>query len=555
MSDPEAQATFPNTDQRLAFCHNTWRSRNGEQAKESMHGTTTMTEHLLITLGPTRAESVRSETFLERSFLVVPAVLVRSQVLHNNLGASFLPANEITDEWAGMWNGIPVLVGDHPNGEDGQAATGRVPEQWDARVVGWIFHARAEQESPGVRRLAAEVWLDEVRAEVVDGFQLILDQVRAGQTVELSTGFAAQLEPVEGVFMGEQYEIVMHPLGADHLVISSEFTGACGVRDGCGLGANSEENAMAEDKTAKNGDGEASGVKKILRRLTELFEAPTPAQCTDWWEQNAIRHFSRELTAWNLQNPTDQERMQFIRDSLQSQFGAADRDVIVADVYSEAQQVVFWVQTPLGPQPSGSEFFLATFEENDNGFTFGEPSKVRRMVRYEPVGNAAGAVPADDAGNTNPPKEDEAMADQEKNAAPGTDVAAQLAALTETVSKLAETVGQLQDGAKADPNPAIAGLKKTIAQMAERLEGMEGVTSAAVKERERERQHLVQELAGNFRVPFSEVELEGKPIEELRKLAEMSRTDYAGRGGPSGGSPSAESRFMEPVPYTKKGEK
>src|SRR5689334_10129424 len=97
----------------------------------------------------------RSEQFLGREFLVAPAVLVRSQVLHNNLGVMLLPSEDITEEWAKAWNGIPVLVGPHPT-ERGVHVSGRTPHLWNERCAGWIFNAKSVQESEGVRHLAGE---------------------------------------------------------------------------------------------------------------------------------------------------------------------------------------------------------------------------------------------------------------------------------------------------------------------------------------------------------------------------------------------------------------
>lgn len=182
---------------------------------------------------------VRRATWQGRPYLVVRAVLVRSQVLDNNLGSSYLPADEITDEWAEMWNGIPVLIGDHPQ-QRGENVSGRSPELWDARQVGFIFNAHAEWIGADVRRLTAEVWLDESRADVVQGFRDVLDAVQAGRAVELSTGFRTQPERSRGEFEGKTYELIMRPIGADHLVISTEMTGACSVADGCGLGVHAE---------------------------------------------------------------------------------------------------------------------------------------------------------------------------------------------------------------------------------------------------------------------------------------------------------------------------
>jgi len=334
-----------------------------------------------------RPALTRTEQFLGRTFRVVPAVLVRSQVLHNNLGWSFLPAEEITDDWAQEWNGIPVLVGPHPT-ERGQGTSGRSPELWDTRGVGWIFHARAEaeQESPGIRRLVAEVWLDEARADVVPGFKAILDRVKAGQLVELSTGFATQIEMAVGQFEGVQYEGILHPLNADHLVISTELTGACAVADGCGLGAN-ERCALQcvggccgrHQEEIMDAHPSSTGFKGLLSRVAELFAArQDPHPMTP--EEHAARGLAREMEVWNEMHPSDGERHQMLRDALQAKFGGQDRDVMVADVFSESREVIFWLSTPLGPMPKGAEFFHSNFTEGEGGaFTFTEPTRVRRL--------------------------------------------------------------------------------------------------------------------------------------------------------------------------------
>lgn len=185
----------------------------------------------------TSPNGTRRATWMGRAFVVVPAVLVRSQVLRNNLGASYLPADEFTDEWAEMWNGIPVLIGDHPRLR-GENVSARDPALWEERMVGWIFNAHAERTGPETARLIGEVWLDETRADVVPGFRDVLDVVHAGRVVELSTGFRTRTEHGAGQFDGEEYEQIMHPAAPDHLVVSTEMTGACSVEDGCGLGAN-----------------------------------------------------------------------------------------------------------------------------------------------------------------------------------------------------------------------------------------------------------------------------------------------------------------------------
>ena len=96
----------------------------------------------------------------------------------------------------------------------------------------------------------------------------------------------------------------------------------------------------------------------------------------------------------------------------------------------------------------------------------------------------------------------------------------------------------------------VMGLKKAVGQLAAQVEKQAGVAQQAIQERERERQSLIQSLAGNYRCAFNEAELEGKPIEDLRKLAEMvAAENFAGRGGPQGGGAGGEKQFVATKPY------
>lgn len=190
-------------------------------------------------------QSARTVEFMGRPFRVIPAVLVQSQVLVNNLGRMFLPAEYITDEWAHLWNGVPVIVGPHPS-INGEAVSGRTPAILDARGVGFIFNAFADTTANGVRRLRGEVWIDTARAEAVEELGRIFERLDEGGIVELSTGFQTTVENTGGMFNGEQYDQVLIPQTTDHLIITADLTGACSVAHGCGLGVQNVESSTEE---------------------------------------------------------------------------------------------------------------------------------------------------------------------------------------------------------------------------------------------------------------------------------------------------------------------
>jgi hypothetical protein len=183
--------------------------------------------------------AARTKTLMGKEYRVVPAVLLRSQVLNNNLGRTFVPAQYFTDVWAEMWNGVPVVTKNHPQAR-GQSISARQPGILEQYGAGQVFNA-AVRNVTGNPELTAQVWLDVDRADDVPELKEILKRLNNGETVELSTGFPVRVTAQTGVHNGEQYDAVLEPFGADHLAIFADKTGACSVSDGCGLGVNQSE--------------------------------------------------------------------------------------------------------------------------------------------------------------------------------------------------------------------------------------------------------------------------------------------------------------------------
>lgn len=504
----------------------------------------------------------RKVTFLGREFLVVPARLVRSQVLRNNLGASFLPPAVMTEEWASLWNGIPVLVGDHPQTR-GQPVSGRSPELWDARGAGWIFNASIAAEEGGIRALRGEVWIDLARVEHVAGLRVIVDRVMVGERVELSTGFPADIENTQGVFNGDAYEIVMHPQGADHLVISTEFTGACSVAHGCGLGVNKGQELPMEQSAAavpttpeKETSAEASTnttrgrLRGIFDRALDFLGGREDTQRA-WNESNIAMNVARDIALIQAAPTSDQERAAQLGDALQQKVGNSDKRVVVADIFGDASQVVFWFSTPFGPEPEGSQYYRVDYTASESGFTFSEPVRVQRRTVYESVANAgAGAAATTAQQTTNCGCHQEAtMQENEKQALVAEIAAAVNTSLAATLTPLTAQITAANTAA-ADASAKAVANETALTEIKTQL----GALSATVNaEREAERTGLVSELSANSRTPFTAAELEAKPLDELRKLATMAEipvASFSGRGGPrTAANAEREPAFAEPKPY------
>lgn len=187
-----------------------------------------MSEHLQIAAVP--EGKPRVEKAWGRDHSVFPAVLVRQQVLNNNLGRTFLPAEEI-EASVDAWNGIPVVIR-HPR-KGGSPISAREPDVLNERGVGHLFRARYEDGA-----LKADVFVDLERGRQVADASSVINAVESGNVGELSTGFGTNVEAESGEFEGSPYDVTLRGVAPDHLALLVDETGACSVRDGCGLGVN-----------------------------------------------------------------------------------------------------------------------------------------------------------------------------------------------------------------------------------------------------------------------------------------------------------------------------
>lgn len=291
----------------------------------------------------------RTETLMGRSYRVVPATLVRSQVLHNNIGACYLAAEDITPEWAEMANGAPVVI-DHPT-RNGKATSAREPEVLNERGVGALYRTRAQSGA-----LKAEVFLAEDLAGENDELAAILHRLDAGETVELSTGFPAVGEEVEGgVHNGESYELRLYPTGFDHLAVFADKVGACSTDDGCGLGVLNEDAEAA-----------ASG---LASRIWAHLRALVTEQQDDEWSLDDLRDA--------------------VHEALKIAFGADDRWVYIEELFEDS--VVYGIDEDGGERKLFRAPYAADPEAREA--TLGESVEVEKITEFVPVAeNESGAT-------------------------------------------------------------------------------------------------------------------------------------------------------------------
>ena len=182
---------------------------------------------------------MRTESVMGREYRILPAVLVQEQVLNNNIGAMYLPADEIAKS-ADAWNMVPVVVR-HPEVR-GMPVSARSPRVIDELGAGFLFNARAEGA-----KLKADVYIDTERLMGLAELGPFVGNAEAGNPGEVSTGFRFAGERRNGMFEGKAYNVVARDIVPDHLALLPDQTGACSVSDGCGLGVNAEGDSMTED--------------------------------------------------------------------------------------------------------------------------------------------------------------------------------------------------------------------------------------------------------------------------------------------------------------------
>ena len=546
----------------------------------------TVSERLLLIVAEAIGTS-RIATLMGDEFRVVPAVLVQSQVLNNNLGATFLPAEEITAEWAEEWNGAPVVVHEHPT-KRGVAVSAKDPEVLNSLGVGFVFNAKVD-EVEGVRRLKAEVWLKLARAQQVAELQEILDRLDQGNPVELSTGFPTFIEDVTGVHNGLAFNMVLRPRGVDHLAIFAESIGACSVDDGCGLGVNKKE----EDKNSEEGGSmdpvtTAAAPPAVATQEAEGGAAPQELSAFNRF----LSFFGFRRAAQNAES--DEDRRQLLLDALRNTFGGLGKWLWIEAVFSEDGYLVFDVENE---NPGGeSGLFRADFTiDAENKVTFADPVPVRRRTVFEPVANEQAA----DTGNRGEQGENmnrenmiaalasagplprveleklndcalKALHDAQATAATGEGAGgsgtAGNAAGAPAPAAAPATAAAPAPAAQADTTPApavgdaalkaltdsINSLRQEVSGLKTQVEQQQEVLRPAAEERAQQRTELVQELSGNNRVlaVYSKESLEAMGFDELNRVRSLVRGEsYAGRGGPRTTVGNREPQYAEPIPY------
>lgn len=194
-----------------------------------------------ITINVTPGAKTRIETLEGREHVVVPAVMMVEGVHNGSSGPILYPWEELS-KTPEIWNQKPVVVY-HPKGSACD------PDVVNNRKIGVIMNAKADSKG---KRLPAEAWLERSRADAVD--KRIFTAIDNNEMMELSTGVFVDAELTPGEWNGEDYVAIARNMRSDHLALLPDKIGACSIKDGAGL----LRNELKDGKMPK---------EKMLQRL------------------------------------------------------------------------------------------------------------------------------------------------------------------------------------------------------------------------------------------------------------------------------------------------
>ena len=185
------------------------------------------------------AGKTRLATLRGRKYIVAPMTMLVPGVLNGSKGPLLYPEEEVRNNHE-AWNNMPIVVY-HPT-SDGRPVSARSPEILDSSGVGMVLKSRIDNG-----RLKAEGWFDVEACRQVD--PRVLSSLERGEPLELSTGLFTENKPAPlgAAHNGRAYTYIARRYQPDHLAVLPDQTGACSLRDGCGVLVNSTrtENGMS----------------------------------------------------------------------------------------------------------------------------------------------------------------------------------------------------------------------------------------------------------------------------------------------------------------------
>ena len=165
----------------------------------------------------------------DTEYVVFPVIMLVEGV-HQGIGTEpvFYSADVLSAS-SQAWGHMPVTLG-HPLSQTGDhilcGHDGVILQEWQ---VGYIDNVNYEASG----KLKGEVYLDKVKLEILQPG--LIDHIKAGGQLEVSTGMMAMQDGTEGAWNDEKFSASILEILPDHLALLPGSVGACSWDDGCGI--------------------------------------------------------------------------------------------------------------------------------------------------------------------------------------------------------------------------------------------------------------------------------------------------------------------------------
>lgn len=194
------------------------------------------------------SEGIRTAKVQDTTYTVIPVVAIVEGVLWpvNAPSPELALASEF-GKWPESWNGRPVVM-NHPEINGVKVSANRL-DVLSQGYFGNMFNTTVGESAKIGKFLQSEIWIDETRLPPNSEITASLERMKKGEDVEVSVGAFVQLEDVKGEFNGKGYEGVWRNVVPDHLaILSAGSTGACSNAMGCGAPRTALHHNLQEDK-------------------------------------------------------------------------------------------------------------------------------------------------------------------------------------------------------------------------------------------------------------------------------------------------------------------
>ncbi len=485
----------------------------------------------------------RNETLHGKNYLVAPAIMIVEGVLNGSLGPLLYLEEEMAKS-VSLWNTRPTVLY-HPQ-KNGQGISACDPDVLNTRGLGMMMNTRMEEVVVNDKKIPAlktEVWLDMKQVAKVDG--RVLKAIENKEVMELSTGLLTDNEMMEGEWEGVHYDAIARNYRPDHLAILPDQTGACSIEDGAGF--------LRLNKAGKTLTISTEGWSPELLAFIE-----SDPECKRRVTKAAFEVLENEMS--------DEDRRGLLQSLLNDKFPEDDFGPWIDSIFSDDDFFIY---------DRDGKLYKQEFEEDDGVLKLiGIPIVVAKRVTFEPILNRKGKkmpknekkkiVDALIKNESTQWTDDnrEWLMTQEKDVLENMvtvvndDDEKVLAKAKEIVEKAeAEATKNKKKEDKKDEPVTNAAPKTMDEYLKDMPPEMRDMVNNGIDSHKADKKRLVNIITANDRCSFTEKQLEGKNLTELRQLAELATTtenqrtelsvvNYAGQGETHNTEDSKE----EPLP-------